>query len=67
MVVMWGKHVKLSNVVKTKKKGKRRVGGKDQEISAHELDKVRSYAVRNTNYNVSMTTAGIIDIYDLES
>ena len=28
---MWGKQVKLNNVVKTKKKGKRHVGGKDQE------------------------------------
>ena len=39
---MWGKQVKLSNVVKKKKKEKRRLGGKDQETSAHELDKARS-------------------------
>ena len=66
IAAMWGKQVKLSNVVKTKKKGKRRAGGKDQETSAHELDKARSYAVRHTNYNASMTTAGIIGIYDLD-
>ena len=63
---MWGKHAKLINVVKTKKRGKRCVGGKDQETSAHELDKARSYAVQHTNYNASMTTAGIIGIYDLD-
>ena len=66
VAAQWGKHVKLSNAVKTKKKGKRRGGGKDQETSAHELDKARSYTVRHTNYNASMTTAGICGIYDID-
>ena len=66
ITAMWGKQVKLSNVVKTKKKGKRRMGGKDQETSAQELDKARSYAVRHTSYNTSMTTTGIIGIYNLD-
>ena len=61
-----GKQVKLSNVAKTKKKGKRRGGDKDQETSAHELDKARSYAVRHTNYNASMTMAGNMGIYDID-
>ena len=62
----WGKQVKLSNVAKTKKKGKRCAGGKDQETSAHELDKARSYAVRHTNSNASMITLGIIGIHDID-
>ena len=65
MAAVWGKQVKLSNAVRTKKKGKRRGGGKDQETSAHKIDKARSYAVRHTHYNASMITAGIIGIYDL--
>ena len=42
------------------------MGGKDQETSAHELDKARSYVVQHTNYNASMITSGIIGIYDID-
>jgi hypothetical protein len=66
ITAMWGNQVKLSNVAKTKQKGKRRMGGKDQETSAHELAKARSYAVQHTNYNTSMTTKGAIGIYELD-
>ena len=66
VAAVWGKQVKLSSVVRTKKKGERRGGGKDQKTSAHELDKARSYAVRHTNCNASMITAEIIGIYDLD-
>ena len=66
VAMIWGKQVKLSNVVTSKKKGKRRGGAQAQETSAHELDKHRSYAVRHTNYNASMSTTGLIGICDLD-
>jgi hypothetical protein len=66
IVAVWDKQVKLSNAVKTKKKGKKRGGGRDQETSAHKIDKARSYAVQHTHYNVSMTTTEIIEIYNLD-
>ena len=42
---MWGKQVKLRNMGKIKKKGRRRVRGKEKETNAYELDKARSYTV----------------------
>ena len=65
MAAVLDNQVKLSNIVKARQKGERRGRGKDQETSAHELDKVRNYAVWHTNYNISTTTVGIIGIYDL--
>ena len=66
VAAMWSKQVNLNNVTQTKKKWKRHAGGKDQETSAHELDKARSYAVQHTNYTTNMPTAGIIGIYHLD-
>jgi hypothetical protein len=63
---VWGKQVKLSNAIKTMKKGKRHEGTQDQETSAHHLNKARSCVVQHTNYNTSMTNTTIVDIHIIE-
>ena len=63
--MIWGKQVKLSSVISSRKKG-RRSSGEQQESSNLELDKARSYAVRHTNYNASLSTTGLVGIYDLD-
>ena len=42
------------------------MGDKDQESGANKLNRVRSGAVQQTDYNTHMITVGIIGIYDLD-
>ena len=56
---MWGKQVKPSNVIVTKKEDKDRT-------RSWQINNVKSYTKRHVNYHASMTTVGFPGVWDLD-
>ena len=61
---LWGKNARVSKVVATQ--GRRRRGQKPEEVSAYTLNANKSYAIRHICYHASMTSKGIVGIFDVD-
>ena len=61
----WGPEVKLSKVIVKQRKDKRRGEEPVEDTGHQQLDRYRSYCIKNINYNASMTYKGVIGVFDI--
>ena len=62
----WGLEVKLSKVIVKLKNTKRRGDEPVEDTGHQQLDRYRSYCIKNIDYNASMTYKGVIGVFEID-